>query len=163
MYYLCMKRRLFLSLPIFVSTFVSFACAKNEDPWSVIESVQRQLLPKHPKFPSADEIGALRYLKMVSYHDSFDPADLELLKQGAKELQSRGYHTSLSAQEKEQHLQKYAQQREGERWVSLLLNYTLEALFSDPIYGGNRAQIGWKSYQHHAGKPRPKKPFGALS
>ena len=34
--------------------------------------------------------------------------------------------------------------------------YGIEAIFGDPIYGGNFNQIGWKSV-NHAGIPRPTK------
>lgn len=45
-------------------------------------------------------------------------------------------------------------------WVSKIAYYGIEALFSDPIYGGNFEQIGWKSINHNIGYPRPIKTYG---
>ena len=45
-------------------------------------------------------------------------------------------------------------------WISKLTYYGIEAMFSDPIYGGNFNQITWKSVNHSAGIPRPKKNYG---
>ncbi len=155
-----MKRRVFLSLPIVATTL---ACAKKEDTWLLIESVQVHLFPKTKKYPSAKEFEATRYLKMVAYHDSFDKDDLDFILRGASELQKIGYKTILTDDEKEKILQTFAESRFGENWISIMINYTLEALFSDPLYGGNKDEIGWKTFHHHAGIPRPQKRFGVLS
>lgn len=151
------KRRDFLSLPILATTL---ACAKKDDVWLVIESVQEHLFPKTKKYPSAKEFEATRYLKMVAYHDSFDKDDLDFILRGAQQLQKNGYKTILNVREKEKVLQTFKESRFGENWLSLMINYTLEALFSDPLYGGNKNESGWKSFQHNAGKPRPKQTFG---
>jgi gluconate 2-dehydrogenase gamma chain len=98
---------------------------------------------------------------MVAYHDSFDREDLDFILSGAKELKNRGYKSIMIEREKEQMLREFSQSRFGENWISLLLNYTLEAMLSDPLYGGNKDEIGWKAYRHHAGVPRPTKRFGA--
>ncbi len=155
-----MQRRTFLMIPVVVSTF---ACAKENDVWHLIEDVQIHLFPKMKKYPSAKEFEAMRYLKMVAYHDSFDKDDLDFILRGARELQKIGYKTILTDAEKEKILQTFAESRFGENWISIMINYTLEALFSDPLYGGNKDEIGWKTFHHHAGIPRPQKRFGALS
>ena len=45
-------------------------------------------------------------------------------------------------------------------WVSKLTYYGIEAMFSDPLYGGNTNQIGWSSTNHSIGYPRPVKTYG---
>ncbi len=45
-------------------------------------------------------------------------------------------------------------------WISKLSYYGIEAMFSDPIYGGNFNQIGWNSVNHFIGIPRPSKTYG---
>ncbi len=152
-----MKRRVFLTLPI---VFGTVACAKKGDSWMIIKSVQEHLFPKTESYPSAKEFEATRYLKMVAYHDSFDKDDLDFIIRGAHALEKRGYNPIMTKGEKEQLLRAFAQSQFGENWLSLMINYTLEAMLSDPIYGGNKNEIGWRSYHHHAGNPRPKKRFG---
>ena len=153
-----MTRRVFLALPIFCSV----AFSKGEDEWLVLESVQRHLFPKSREYISASEFEATRYLKFVSKDDSFDKGDLRFIFRGIKEIQSRGYKSDLVFAKKEKILREFAKERFGENWISTVLNYTFEALFSDPIYGGNKNKIGWKSFNHNPGFPRPKKKFGAI-
>jgi gluconate 2-dehydrogenase gamma chain len=43
----------------------------------------------------------------------------------------------------------------GKQWISTILRYILEALLTDPIYGGNPNAIGWKWLDHQPGFPRP--------
>ena len=158
-----MKRRVFISLSLFAtSLFGFFPFFKKEDRWEVLESVQNHLFPKTKNFPSAREFEAIRYLKIVSSDASFDSEDLDFLFRGVDEVQKRGYKSSLTTSEKEKLLREFTETTFGENWVSTLLNYTLEALFSDPIYGGNAKEIGWKSFNHHQGIPRPIKRFGVL-
>lgn len=138
----------------------TLACAKKDDTWLLIESVQEQLFPKVKNYPSVKEFEATRYLKMVAYHDSFDKDDLDFILRGAEELQKNGYKTILTQDEKEKILEEFKESRFGENWLSIMINYTLEALFCDPLYGGNKDEKGWKSFHHNAGKPRPVKRFG---
>ena len=156
-----MQRRSFLALPLLVS---AVSCAKSKDKeeaWRVIESVQNHLLPRSKKYPSASDVQATRYLKMVSHHDSFDKDDLDFILSGVERLQDAGYKTIMIDKEKERVLETFSQTQYGENWLSLLINYTLEAMFSDPLYGGNKDEKGWNAYQHKAGNPRPTKTFGA--
>jgi hypothetical protein len=158
-----MTRRLFIFLQLFATfSFGFFSFLKKEDKWDVLESVQNQLFPKSKRYPSASEFEAIRYLKVVSKDNSFDKDDLEFLFRGVEEIQSRGYKTELLSIEKEKILKLFSKERFGENWISTVLNYTLEALFSDPLYGGNVKEIGWKSFDHNAGVPRPKRRFGVI-
>ncbi len=158
-----MTRRLFIFLPLFSTlAFGFFSFLKKEDKWDVLESIQNHLFPKTKHYPSASEFEAIRYLKIVSKDNSFDRDDLEFLFRGLQEIQGRGYRNGLSFMEKEKLLKEFSQERFGENWISMVLNYTLEALFSDPLYGGNVKEIGWQSFNHNPGLPRPKKRFGVI-
>ncbi|MCH9813484.1 MAG: gluconate 2-dehydrogenase subunit 3 family protein [Epsilonproteobacteria bacterium] len=158
-----MTRRIFLGLSTMsVSSYAFFSFWKKVDEWEIIASVQQHLLPQSKAFPSADDVAATRYLKFVSADDSFDKEDLAFILNGARALQERSNFVDASPLEKEQILQTFTQTAFGENWLSLLLNYTLEALFSDPLYGGNRNTIGWQSFDHIPGYPRPQKRFGVV-
>lgn len=158
-----MTRRLFIFLPLFSTlAFGFFSFLKKEDRWAVLESVQNQLFPKSKRYPSASEFEALRYLKIVSKDNSFDKEDLEFLFKGVQEIQKIGYKIDLSSSKKQMILTEFSKNRFGENWISMVLNYTLEALFGDPIYGGNVKEVGWKSFNHKTGLPRPKKRFGVV-
>ncbi|RUM66559.1 MAG: hypothetical protein DSZ05_04080 [Sulfurospirillum sp.] len=161
-----MNRRLFLGLGVVVSSasaFFGFFGSKPEDRWRLLQSMQNHLFPKSDRFPDAETVASTRFLKMVSRDDSFEKDDLHFIFEGVEALRKRGWKTTLSDREKEQFMKAFSQTAFGENWISLVLNYTFEALLGDPIYGGNVHEKGWKSLHHHPGKPRPKVPFGRLS
>ncbi len=155
-----MKRRRFLSIPLLGAILPLAGCIQKRDPWLVIESVQEQLFPHNGNYPSAKDFEATRYLKLVSQDASFEKEDLDFILRGAKELQALGYRLKMSAAKQHALLKQFEQTTLGENWLSIMITYTLEALFADPIYGGNKNEIGWKSYHHHPGIPRPTKRFG---
>ena len=35
-------------------------------------------------------------------------------------------------------------------------------MLSDPIYGGNKDEIAWKSLNHETGKPQPKQRYAKV-
>jgi gluconate 2-dehydrogenase gamma chain len=132
--------------------------------WHLIKKVQNILLPKQNGAPGADEFGATNYLINVMGHPSFNVEDSKFILRGAKELLEREKHfVSLSIGEQEKALEAFAQTQFGENWLAYVLFYTLEALLSDPIYGGNIDEIGWKWLGHNTGKPRPTVQFGAIT
>ncbi len=161
-----MNRRIFLGLGASVSAgwaFFGLFGNKKEDRWRVLQSVQNCLFPKNGTFPDAEMVASARYLKMVSQDPSFDPEDLKFIFEGVNALQKKGWKNMLSDREKDAILEAFAATRFGENWMSMVLNYTFEALLSDPIYGGNVHEKGWRSLSHHPGLPRPKVPFARLS
>ena len=146
-----MRRRVFLSLSLFST--LSLMANKKEDKWQLLESVQNDLFPNSSKF------GAIRYLKIVSNHNSFNSGDLKFIFDGLKRVQKLGFKSTLSSSKRQSILSKFEKNSFGHNWISTILKYILEALFSDPIYGGNKNEFGWKSYNHNEGFPRPKKRF----
>ena len=162
-----MTRRIFILSIIGIGTGLALLpqYAKTPillEPFKVIEAVQETLFPKNLKIPSALEFGATNYLLRVSNHSSFDKDDLKFLQYGTHLLIQKNPNFLREAPSiKEQILREFVESSsKAEKWVALLLYYSVEALFSDPIYGGNKNKIGWKSVNHHTGEPRPKVCFG---
>ncbi len=156
-----MNRREFLTISS-AAIGSSLYSDKKEDRWRIIQSVQEHLFPKNPPFPSAREIKSARYLKIVSFDSSFDKDDLRFIFDGVDEVVRRGWRSDLKKDKKESILQEFSQTSFGQNWISTLLNYTFEALLSDPIYGGNVGQKGYKSLNHKPGVPTPVVRFGKL-
>ncbi len=133
----------------------------NQQDWLTITAVQNHLFPSEDHVPGALEINALRYLHNFLSNPATDPVDIQFILSGTHSLQqfARQNHnipfTQLSINEREQLLRKFEQQTDGRRWLTNILNYILEALLTDPVYGGNPDQIGWKWLEHRAGEPRP--------
>jgi len=142
-------------LPKEAKTHISIA------PFKVIEAVQETLFPKGLKAPSASLFGATNYLMRVSTHSSFVKSDLKFLIHGADLLINKeNDFLTMNPKEQDEALRDFVNDSsKAENWLALLLFYTLEALLGDPIYGGNKSELGWKWLNHNAGQPQPKKPF----
>ena len=133
----------------------------NIAPFKVIEAVQETLFPKGLKAPSASTFGATQYLLNVSSHSSFVKSDLKFLFYGADLLiNAENDFLTMNPKQRDNALRDFVNSSsKAENWVALLLFYTLEALLSDPLYGGNKNELGWKWLGHNTGQPQPKIKF----
>jgi len=163
-----MKRRIFIASTIFAGTALALLPQEQKshvplDLFKTLEAVQEVLFPKGLDAPSASKFGATAYLANVSTHSSFLTSDLIFLKRGAKKLMDE-YNDFLTqdTDKQDEILREFTQSSLGENWVAFVLYFTIEGLLCDPIYGGNRNELGWKWLGHHAGQPRPQKPFAEL-
>lgn len=129
--------------------------------WNCLAAVQDHLLPPAPGVPGSRDIAATAYLDRTLADDGFDPDIRDFLLQGvgwleeiARQQEGEAFHRLRPAR-REELLRQIAATQAGERWISTLLTYTLEALLADPLYGGNPGGVGWKWLEHHPGRPRP--------
>jgi gluconate 2-dehydrogenase gamma chain len=127
----------------------------------VLQNVYDMLFPKTSNMPSATDFGATAYLMKNISNEYFDQEDAKLIIQGTKDfLGSFPEFLEASHQQKEQMITNAYENDYGYNWLSTLIYYGIEALLTDPIYGGNINQTGWKALQHKPGLPRPKKTYG---
>lgn len=134
---------------------------ESSDSWLVIDSVQQHLFPAEAHAPGAHEINALGYLKFVTTDTTLDSESREFIIKGSGWLEGiaqQMYKVSfivLSDAKREKVLRRIASSAAGENWLSTVLLYIVEALLTDPVYGGNTDMVGWKWLQHVPGFPRP--------
>jgi gluconate 2-dehydrogenase gamma chain len=141
----------------------SLAEALEESPWPLLAAVQDHLFPSEPQAPGAREVNALPYLQFVlSLTDRESVEERKFITAGATWLRKRvaidhdgRLFSELNEDERERALRRMAGSKDGENWLSLVLYYILEALLSDPVYGGNPDAIGWKWLAYTPGFPRP--------
>lgn len=138
-----------------------------KEPWLTLSEVQQHLFPAETHSPSsqlsigAKDIHALEYLRGMMDAPDFEEDDRKLIKNGvswlndlAKQQYSKIF-VQLDTDSKEKILRRIESSRAGTRWLSVLLTYLLEALLTDPVYGGNPNGIGWLWLQHQPGFPTP--------
>lgn len=132
--------------------------------WQLIATLQNHLFPSETDAPGAVEINALKYLHDFLRNPATDPIEVEFIHSGTQKLQKFAQQRSSSGQtaftdqsieQREITLREFEQQPEQRRWLVTILNYVLEALLTDPVYGGNPDGIGWQWLEHRAGEPRP--------
>lgn len=161
-----MKRRVFIKFAsvsaILFSSNISIAKNIDSNTLSVLDEVYEILFPKTNNMPSSKEFGALEFLVKNINHKSFDNYDKNLVLQGTKDFHnSFPNFLTVNKKEKNQIIQEIINSNDyAQSWLSKLIYYGLEALLSDPLYSGNKSQIGWKSVNHKIGYPRPKLTYG---
>ena len=161
-----MKRREFIKFTtisaILFTTNISIAKNITSNNLIVLDEVLNIIFPKTKNMPSAKEFKATEYLVKNISHKTFDDEDKTLIINGTKDfINSFPEFLSLSPEEKKKLIFEIIQNNQyAKSWISKLSYYGIEAMFSDPIYGGNFNQIAWKSVNHLAGIPQPKKTYG---
>jgi len=146
--------------------------AKDEEAgrWVIIAAVQEQLFPNEPDAPGATEIQALDYLQRAMLAPDRDPDERAFILQGAGWLQqlageqggADGGFIALDGTGRERLLRRIAASEAGENWLSTLIVHILEALLTEPVYGGNPDDIGWAWLKHRPGFPHPDVPYWQL-
>ncbi len=169
-YNVIMNRRKFIStagiLALYGSTKILYSSElltqkEHKTLFEIIFTVQRHFFPKGLHMPDADTFGATEYLKEAVFHNSFDPDTRAVLFEGAKRVEKMSYgrFQDFSFEKKEKLLRRFEESSFGSYWLSRIMDLTLEALFADPVYGGNTNETGWKSFNLLPGNPRPKKRY----
>jgi len=132
-----------------------------KEPWKTIAVVQEHLFPAEKTSPGASDINALRYLQNMMDTPDFNKEQSVLIHNGvswlndlAKQQHSKAF-IQLDMETKEKILRRIESSNAGSRWLSTLLTYLIEALLSDPVYGGNPNGIGWDWLHHKPGFPLP--------
>lgn len=130
---------------------------------STLRSVQEHMFPEGSQLPSARSINASMFLYATISHKNYDKDIRAFVLEGAKELMDReeGF-TTYSKDQKEKALRAYEETNYGRNWLSRMMTLTMEAMFSDPIYGSNTKEAGWKAVKSFGGYPRPKRRYIGL-
>lgn len=143
-----------------VTTKDTFSHQETE-PWRTLFAVQQHLFPTGDNSPGAAEIRSIYYLKAVLESPAIEEEDKEFIRNGVKwlngvsnELFSKAFYL-LDEVQREKGLRSIEDSRAGERWLSLMIKYVLEALLTAPVYGGNPEGIGWKWLEYQPGFPLP--------
>ncbi|MCF6340833.1 MAG: gluconate 2-dehydrogenase subunit 3 family protein [Sulfurimonas sp.] len=134
-------------------------------PINTIAQVHKDLFPDNKMAPNQNDINASYYLNSILNHSRITNDRKRFIRNGVKwlneesTLKYRKMYTKLSSTQRQTILRDISKTNWGESWLDIIMTYLLEAMLGDPIYGGNRAESGWKWLKHTSGFPRPKKAF----
>ncbi|MGE0050927.1 MAG: gluconate 2-dehydrogenase subunit 3 family protein [Arcobacter sp.] len=161
-----MKRRTFIKFTtawaLLLSSNIVIARIISKNNLIILDEILNIIFPKTSTMPSAREFKALNYLVQNISHKTFDDDDKVLIVDGTKDfIESFPEFLNLKEDEKKELIFRIIKNSSyAKSWISKLTYYGVEAMFSDPIYGGNFEQIGWNSVKHNIGYPRPLKTYG---
>ena len=158
-----MNRRRFLSACAISGASIAVASKPNTVPaipndiYRTIDAVQQHMFPGNGSMPSAKDFKAADFLAGTVMHHTYDKDIREFVLEGAAELQNRenGNFLKYDEKKKETALREYEKTVYGSGWLDRIMLLSLEAMLSDPIYGGNFRESGWKSLGTKGGEPRP--------
>jgi len=128
---------------------------------TTMAAVQAHLFPPTPGAPGAQDINATAYLLSVLADPLVEAQEKRFLADGGGWLDAYSRRrfdspfADLDAERRETLLRRVEQDPPGRDWIALVLYYLLEALLTDPLYGGNPGGIGWRWLGHQPGFPRP--------
>lgn len=165
-----MHRRFFLGFCATSSISALFASEQSpkmclsKEIYSVIAAVQEHMFPQENTLPSATTFRATAFLAETLMHPTYDKDIRAFVIKGAEALQKRENHHFLTydVAHKEKALRAYEETDYGGRWLDRIMLLSLEALLSDPIYGGNMRESGWHALQAKGGDPRPTSKYVQL-
>lgn len=129
--------------------------------FATLMAVQNHLFPATEDAPGAHDFNAATYYSWTLLDTEKDPVVIQKMRDGLKWIdeEAQKYYqksfVTLNTTEKESALRSLEKEGYGESWISLTLTTIFEALLSDPIYGANSRQSGWKWLDHAPGIPRP--------
>lgn len=127
----------------------------------ILSAIQLHILPEDGNGPGALKVNALEHYEFVLSDKHLDNSERKLLVNGikwAEETAIEMYKKSivtLTTEEKEEVLRDLETYRNGEKWLSKVVNYIFEALLGAPAYGINTNMTGWKWLDHTPGFPQP--------
>jgi gluconate 2-dehydrogenase gamma chain len=135
----------------------------SEIEWNTLVAIQDVLFPSEENSPGARDVNAAGYFQWVISDPLLDPEEAAFRKNGiiwieetAVENRNKSF-VELDEEAKEKVLRYAENYSWGESWISATLLHIFEALLSDPIYGGNTDERGWKWLNYTPGIPRPTK------
>lgn len=156
------SRRTFLKKS-FLSTAVLVMA--GDKLFGAITPLETLVVVQEDLFPYAKELGsnASAYISLILNHSRVTDKEKAFIRNGVQWLneeailQYKKLYTQLSPANRQNILQTISNEKWGERWLTTILTYTMEAMLGDPIYGINKNESGWKWLNHTAGIPRPTK------
>jgi gluconate 2-dehydrogenase gamma chain len=161
-----MKRRNFIKFSVLglmlfqKESLIARTITKNNT--LILEEVYEILFPKTSTMPSSKEFNALGFLLSTINHKTFLDYDKNLIINGTNSfIRSFPEFLNLSKDEKKELIYSIVNDNDyANTWLSKLVYFGIEAMLSDPIYGGNTQEIGWNSIKHKIGYPKAKRRYG---
>ena len=167
-----MKRRDFIKLSAILLGTTAFADTSKkyalhvsivQEPFLTLMRVLEDLFPPNLSMPSIHKINILGFMKAVLRDKRVQTSVKQQIIDGVKWLNLTAKNSydknyiELGYIQRENILKEISQKEWGDNWLWNLMNFSFEAMFSDPIYGGNIQENGWKWVGHVSGLPRPPK------
>lgn len=151
-----------LNLPAFNScTTASSTSLLTERQDSILEFTLNYIWPDNGNGPSIYEANIKNYYIWMLEDENFDPEIKTYLYNGIKWIDEttvetyKNHFEDLDNEAKINIFKTVIDTDWGDGWISKIINYTFEAIFSDPIYGSNTDGISYKWLNHNPGYPRP--------
>jgi len=132
-----------------------------KEPFQTIAKVHDDLFTPSAGMPKPQDFNAIGFLEGVMRDPRVRDTQKEFIKDGVSWLNIvtnkiyRHNYIELDSNQREIILQHIASKEWGNDWLWYIINHAFEAMLSDPVYGANTNEIGWKWLNFIPGEPRP--------
>jgi len=130
---------------------------------TILKSILMIIFPEDGNGPSAEDLNSFGYIMWILSDEYLPQEEKDFVIEGldwANEQALAIYTEKFVDLEQQQHeslVELFVAHSYGKKWMNVMVNFTLESLLLDPIYGGNVNEAGWKWLEHVPGLPRPTK------
>ena len=128
---------------------------------TILKSILGILWPDDGNGPSIEDLNTFGYFIWLLSNELSSDEDKDFIIEGldwcdekSVEIYNDHYY-ELSDETKEVLVAQLIELDYGTTWMNIMIDYILESLILDPIYGGNKDESGWKWLDHESGLPRP--------
>jgi gluconate 2-dehydrogenase gamma chain len=127
----------------------------NDEDTRTITALTERLLPGAPGKPGATDAGVTNYIDLAlsgpyQYQQYFYRCGLAQLDAHCKQAYGKAFR-SLAPEQQDETITALAQGKAtefvwptGQAFFTTLRTHTMEGMFADPIYGGNKNFAGWR-------------------
>lgn len=128
---------------------------------TILKSIQSIIWPDDGNGPSIDDLNTFGYTMWVFGNNYNQHEDRDYLIEGldwASQTSAEIYfkkYVDLNDDQREALVAKFVEMNWGKNWLSVMVTLVMESALLDPIYGGNKNEVGWNWLDHKAGIPRP--------
>jgi gluconate 2-dehydrogenase gamma chain len=133
----------------------------TSDQWQVMEAVLDHLFPSEKQAPGSKDVYATAWIHNALVMPDTEQSHRDFMRDGLLQLEKLAHKIhqmsflKLTEEKRESTLRTLEEDGDGRAWLRETLRYILEALLTDPVYGGNPNSIGWRWLKHQPGFPLP--------
>jgi gluconate 2-dehydrogenase gamma chain len=144
----------------------------SPEEWATVDAACARIIPTDQE-PGAREAGAVAFIDAQLALPQFDrirpyfmlglrKMDALALKKDRRPFAQASVATQDSVLRTLQEGVPLGQRQNSKNFFSILLTFTFEGFACDPVYGGNRGEVGWRFLGGGPKPPRPRCPLRAL-